>query len=266
MFILSSTCSSCTRKTELCAGGKFRTLAADPVCNALGFQYDEGCKNCITQADCPSKYILAPGQVCTGESTYDVRYCQVCANNCTDGKTFISSCSPVPQCSRCTEVCLKDFYKASPCNITDDVLCKPCNTICGSGLYLKRQCSGSETSDVSQCASCLEVTCNHLPDHFNNLSMCEGNASLRLGAELLCTPCEICKEGFYEAEPCRPYANRVCKPCTVCSADEGTGTGNFQVRSCNATSDAICQNCTQCSDGYWKSTVSFFFLNLFCCL
>lgn len=120
----------------------------------------------------------------------------------------MKSCTPTLQCERCTEFCPQDEYKRAPCNLTDDLSCQRCNTLCPSGMYLKRRCSGSETQDVSACASCFEVTCDDLPDHFNNLSKCEGNASLRLGKQHLCTPCQRCAPGFYETEPCRSYSNR----------------------------------------------------------
>ena len=95
-----------------------------------------------------------------------------------------------------------------------DLTCAPCNTTCGDGLYLQRQCSGMDTTDVSICTPCSNLTCP--ASQFVNLTKCRGTANLRLGASNLCTPCTVCNSTEYEEQPCTPFSDRVCKPCTVC--------------------------------------------------
>ena len=63
LYDFRSTCTPCTAAATTrggCAGGSYRTLA-NPVCNTVGFQYDEGCKACKTQGVCqPSTSLTRP--------------------------------------------------------------------------------------------------------------------------------------------------------------------------------------------------------------
>jgi hypothetical protein len=144
-------CTSPTSSSARCTGGYYRTLA-NPVCPGVGNTYDNGCKKCTTQADCPPKRLLA-GTPCTGEGTNDTTQCTVCPNPCVAGVSFVSNDCAVDKysvCTSCKDTCGANKFVSRECSIEDDTQCRQCNLVCPSGKYMQRTCQGDERQDASR--------------------------------------------------------------------------------------------------------------------
>ena len=244
---------------EFGAGTTYRTMVAN-VCANVPARSDEGCAACKTQSDCPRNTILTGSQTCLGNTTSDTRSCMICPNSCTLGTFLTSDCAvdKIQKCSPCKTTCNVHEYRSQACTIWQDTQCAACNSsrMCPRfGMFVNQSCTGRETRDVSACANCSSAVC--APNFFANVSACLVSRSV--DATTLCRPCSpknSCGDGYFEAAPCNASSDRVCMPCTRCSATQN-GVGDFQVAPCNQTADAKCQSCRSCAPigVEWKSQV-----------
>ena len=240
------TCQSCI---AACREGQYESV---PCTSGR----DRVCRPCARTSCGPGLVLSA----CDGSASEDVSVCSP-----PPAGHYVVENLAVP----CGFPCGSHTFESVACTPTTDRECVVCqNTSCTDGSVLTTTCTGTTSTDVSECAVCpmgtfeisevcttcstcasdqfIAAACDSTQDTV--CAPCQWNAGNCASGSMLTScsgaltedvsSCGLCAAGTYEVAG-------VCVPCTTCLVDQ------FVVTQCTSTTDRTCAACsiTSCAPG-----------------